>query len=85
MNGLKIRKRGEAGPPVGEAGNKWLFLVIVCGVLIGLVIFRIFGYQREKKELVTRLSQALQEKDALNSQIKEVQNTRSRCGRRSTI
>ena len=40
----------------GEAGNKWLFLIIACGVLIGLVIFRISGYQQEKKSWLPGLA-----------------------------
>jgi len=79
---LKIIRRGQAAnssgnrrPDYGLAANKWLFLVIICGILAGLGIFRLSAQQGEKKELHIRLSQALQEKEALNSRIKEVQNT----------
>ena len=75
-------KKGEAAnssgnrrPDYGLAANKWMFLVIICGVLVGLGIFRLSAQQGEKKELHSRLNQALQEKEALNSRIKEVQNT----------
>ncbi len=58
----------------GEAGNKWLLLVVSCGILAGLAIFRLSAEQRQKKELAGRLNQALREKEALNSQVKEVQD-----------
>lgn len=57
----------------GEAGNKWLLLVVACGILAGLAIFRLSAEQRQRKELASRLSQALREKEVLNSQVKDVQ------------
>ncbi len=53
--------------------NKWLLLVVACGILVGLAVFSLSAEQRQRKELASRLNQALLEKEALSSQVKDVQ------------